>query len=200
MYHIEDGVIIRNINIENYSAVSDAYYLGIFAVSKNALLENINCNNITLKTTKSNQIGGLVGYSSQTIFKNITLNNVKIEMQGSKDTLTYIGGVAGTAYADFQNIAVNNLYINDTNSATKKIGGIVGQQWSGRFKIENCYVKGKIVSNSGYIGGIAGSGQTVIKNSYAYVDIIGNGEYIGGIVGNNEQNSLEIKIIYILVI
>ena len=192
-FNIEDGAIIRNINIENYSAVSDAYYLGIFSISQNALLENINCNNITLKTTKSTQIGGLVGNSNQTIFKNITLNNVKIEMQGSKDTLTYIGGVAGAANADFQNVAVNNLYINDTNSATKKIGGIVGHQSSARFKIENCYVKGKIVSNSGYIGGIAGSGQTVIKNSYAYVDIIGNGEYIGGIVGNNEQNSLEIK-------
>lgn len=96
-------------------------------------------------------------------------------MQGSKDTLTYIGGVAGAANADFQNVAVNNLNINDTNSATKKIGGIVGQQSSAKFKIENCYVKGKIVSNSGYIGGIAGNGQTVIKNSYAYVDIIGNG-------------------------
>ena len=192
-FNIEDGAIIRNINIENYSAVSDAYYLGIFSISQNALLENINCNNITLKTTKSTQIGGLVGNSNQTIFKNITLNNVKIEMQGSKDTLTYIGGVAGAANADFQNVAVNNLNINDTNSATKKIGGIVGQQSSAKFKIENCYVKGKIVSNSGYIGGIAGSGQTVIKNSYAYVDIIGNGEYIGGIVGNNEQNSLEIK-------
>ena len=103
------------------------------------------------------------------------------------------GGVAGVANADFQNVAVNNLNINDTNSATKKIGGIVGQQSSIKFKIENCYVKGKIVSNSGYIGGIAGSGQTVIKNSYAYVDIIGNGEYIAGIVGNNEQTSLEIK-------
>jgi len=192
-YSAADGAIIRNINIENYSAVSDTYYLGIFSISENALLENINCNNITLKTTKSTQIGGLVGYSNQTIFKNITLNNVKIEMQGSKDTLTCIGGVAGSTNADFQNVAVNNLYINDTNSATKKIGGIVGQQSSVRFKIENCYVKGKIVSNSGYIGGIAGSGQTVIKNSYAYVDIIGNGEYIGGIVGNNEQNSLEIK-------
>ena len=192
-YNAADGAIIRNINIENYNAVSDAYYLGIFSISQNALLENINCNNITLKTTKSTQIGGLVGNSNQTIFKNITLNNVKIEMQGSKDTLTYIGGVAGAANADFQNVAVNNLYINDTNSATKKIGGIVGHQSSARFKIENCYVKGKIVSNSGYIGGIAGSGQTVIKNSYAYVDIIGNGEYIGGIVGNNEQNSLEIK-------
>ena len=192
-YNAADGAIIRNINIENYSAVSDAYYLGIFSLSQNALLENINCNNITLKTTKSTQIGGLVGNSNQTIFKNITLNNVKIEMQGSKDTLTYIGGVAGAANADFQNVAVNNLNINDTNSATKKIGGIVGQQSSVKFKIENCYVKGKIVSNSGYIGGIAGSGQTVIKNSYAYVDIIGNGEYIAGIVGNNEQTSLEIK-------
>ena len=192
-YNAADGAIIRNINIENYSAVSDAYYLGIFSISQNALLENINCNNITLKTTKSTQIGGLVGNSNQTIFKNITLNNVKIEMQGSKDTLTYIGGVVGAANADFQNVAVNNLNINDTNSATKKIGGIVGQQSSIKFKIENCYVKGKIVSNSGYIGGIAGNGQTVIKNSYAYVDIIGNGEYIGGIVGNNEQTSLEIK-------
>ena len=192
-YNAADGAIIRNINIENYNAVSDAYYLGIFSISQNALLENINCNNITLKTTKSTQIGGLVGNSNQTIFKNITLNNLKIEMQGSKDTLTYIGGVAGAANADFQNVAVNNLNINDTNSATKKIGGIVGQQSSIKFKIENCYVKGKIVSNSGYIGGIAGNGQTVIKNSYAYVDIIGNGEYIGGIVGNNEQTSLEIK-------
>ena len=189
-YNAADGAIIRNINIENYSAVSDDYYLGIFSISQNALLENINCNNITLKTTKSTQIGGLVGNSNQTIFKNITLNNVKIEMQGSKATLTYI---AGAANADFQNVAVNNLNINDTNSATKKIGGIVGQQSSIKFKIENCYVKGKIVSNSGYIGGIAGNGQTVIKNSYAYVDIIGNGEYIGGIVGNNEQTSLEIK-------
>ena len=192
-YNAADGAIIRNINIENYSAVSEDYYLGIFSLSQNALLENINCNNITLKTTKSTHIGGLVGNSNQTIFKNITLNNVKIEMQGSKDTLTYIGGVAGVANADFQNVAVNNLNINDTNSATKKIGGIVGQQSSAKFKIENCYVKGKIVSNSGYIGGIAGNGQTVIKNSYAYVDIIGNGEYIAGIVGNNEQTSLEIK-------
>ena len=59
--------------------------------------------------------------------------------------------------------------------------------------MENCYVKGKIVSNSGYIGGIVGNGQVVVRNSYAYVDIIGNGEYIGGIVGNNEQTGIDIK-------
>ncbi len=188
-----DGAIIRNINIENYSAVSDNYYFGIFSFSQNALLENIHCNNISLKTTKSTQIGGLVGNANQTVLKNITLNNVKIEMQGSKDNLTYIGGVIGLANADLQNVAVNNLYINDTNSGSKNIGGIIGRQSSIKFTVENCYAKGKIVSNSGYIGGIAGNGRTVIKNSYAYVDIIGNGEYIGGIVGNNEQNSLEIK-------
>ena len=188
-----DGAIIRNINIENYSAVSDNYYFGIFSFSQNALLENIHCNNISLKTTKSTQIGGLVGNANQTVLKNITLNNVKIEMQGSKDNLTYIGGVIGLANADLQNVAVNNLYINDTNSGSKNIGGIIGRQSSIKFTVENCYAKGKIVSNSGYIGGIAGNGQTVVKNSYAYVDIIGNGEYIGGIVGNNEQTGREIK-------
>lgn len=114
-------------------------------------------------------------------------------MQGSKDNLTYIGGVIGLANADLQNVAVNNLYINDTNSGSKNIGGIIGRQSSIKFTVENCYAKGKIVSNSGYIGGIAGNGQTVVKNSYAYVDIIGNGEYIGGIVGNNEQTGREIK-------
>ena len=188
-----DGAIIRNINIENYSAVSDNYYFGIFSFSQNALLENIHCNNISLKTTKSTQIGGLVGNANQTVLKNITLNNVKIEMQGSKDNLTYIGGVIGLANADLQNVAVNNLYINDTNSGSKNIGGIIGRQSNIKFTVENCYAKGKIVSNSGYIGGIAGNGQTVVKNSYAYVDIIGNGEYIGGIVGNNEQTGREIK-------
>ncbi len=192
-YNAVDGAIIRNINIENYSAVSDAYYFGIFSLSQNALLENIHCNNISLKTTKSTQIGGLVGNANQTVLKNITLNNVKIEMQGSKDNLTYIGGVIGLANADLQNVAVNNLYINDTNSGSKNIGGIIGRQSSIKFTVENCYAKGKIVSNSGYIGGIAGNGQTVVKNSYAYVDIIGNGEYIGGIVGNNEQTGREIK-------
>ena len=192
-YNAVDGAIIRNINIENYSAVSDAYYFGIFSLSQNALLENIHCNNISLKTTKSTQIGGLVGNANQTVLKNITLNNVKIEMQGSKDNLTYIGGVAGAANADLQNVAVNNLYINDTNSGSKNIGGIIGRQSSIKFTVENCYAKGKIVSNSGYIGGIAGNGQTVVKNSYAYVDIIGNGEYIGGIVGNNEQTGIDIK-------
>ena len=192
-YNAVDGAIIRNINIENYSAVSDAYYFGIFSLSQNALLENIHCNNISLKTTKSTQIGGLVGNANQTVLKNITLNNVKIEMQGSKDNLTYIGGVIGLANADLQNVAVNNLYINDTNSGSKNIGGIIGRQSNIKFTVENCYAKGKIVSNSGYIGGIAGNGQTVVKNSYAYVDIIGNGEYIGGIVGNNEQTGREIK-------
>ena len=189
----EDGAIIRNINIENYTAVSNNYYFGIFALSQNALLENIHCNNISLKTTKSTQIGGLVGNANQTVLKNITLNNVKIEMQGSKDNLTYIGGVIGLANADLQNVAVNNLYINDTSSGAKNIGGLIGKIGSPKFAVENCYVKGKIVSNSGYIGGIVGNGQVVVRNSYAYVDIIGNGEYIGGIVGNNEQTGIDIK-------
>ena len=192
-YNAADGSIIRNINIENYTAVSDAYYFGIFAFSQNALLENINCKNISLKTNNTTFIGGLIGNSNQTVLKNITLNNVTIEIQGNKDSLTHIGGVVGNGNVDLQNVAVNNLYINDTSIGAKNIGGLIGKISSSKFAVENCYVKGKIVSNSGYIGGIVGNGQVVVRNSYAYVDIIGNGEYIGGIVGNNEQTGIDIK-------
>ena len=192
-YNAADGSIIRNINIENYTAVSDTYYFGIFDLSQNALLENINCKNISLKTNNTTCIGGLIGNANQTVLKNITLNNVTIEIQGNKDSLTHIGGVVGNGNVDLQNVAVNNLYINDTSIGAKNIGGLIGKISSSKFAVENCYVKGKIVSNSGYIGGIVGNGQVVVRNSYAYVDIIGNGEYIGGIVGNNEQTGIDIK-------
>jgi len=192
-YNAADGSIIRNINIENYTAVSDTYYFGIFDLSQNALLENINCKNISLKTNNTTYIGGLIGNANQTVLKNITLNNVTIEIQGNKDSLTHIGGVVGNGNVDLQNVAVNNLYINDTSIGAKNIGGLIGKISSSKFAVENCYVKGKIVSNSGYIGGIVGNGQVVVRNSYAYVDIIGNGEYIGGIVGNNEQTGIDIK-------
>ena len=192
-YNAADGSIIRNINIENYTAVSNNYYFGIFTISQNALLENINCKNISLKTNNTTYIGGLIGNANQTVLKNITLNNVTIEIQGNKDSLTHIGGVVGNGNVDLQNVAVNNLYINDTSIGAKNIGGLIGKISSSKFAVENCYVKGKIVSNSGYIGGIVGNGQVVVRNSYAYVDIIGNGEYIGGIVGNNEQTGIDIK-------
>ena len=192
-YSAADGSIIRNINIENYTAVSNNYYFGIFTISQNALLENINCKNISLKTNNTTYIGGLIGNANQTALKNITLNNVTIEIQGNKDSLTHIGGVVGNGNVDLQNVAVNNLYINDTSIGAKNIGGLIGKISSSKFAVENCYVKGKIVSNSGYIGGIVGNGQVVVRNSYAYVDIIGNGEYIGGIVGNNEQTGIDIK-------
>ena len=185
-YNAADGSIIRNINIENYTAVSDTYYFGIFDLSQNALLENINCKNISLKTNNTTYIGGLIGNANQP-------NNVTIEIQGNKDSLTHIGGVVGNGNVDLQNVAVNNLYINDTSIGAKNIGGLIGKISSSKFAVENCYVKGKIVSNSGYIGGIVGNGQVVVRNSYAYVDIIGNGEYIGGIVGNNEQTGIDIK-------
>ena len=97
-------------------------------------------------------------------------------LDGDANKISYVGGIAGYAYA-IDN-AVNEISII---AEGRYVGGIAGYVTG---TISNCENKGDITCNSDYAGGIAGyttgfAGSQELKNEG---DIIGK-KYVGGVYG-----------------
>lgn len=158
--------------------------------------------------------GGLVGFAGNGCraydMKLSPYNNASVTIGGTKDKITYVGGIAGlmqptakdgkTCLAVFKNCTLENL-----NYQGKYVGGLYGGKWNSsgyspyKITVSNCKVIGNSSKNSitgdTYAGGLIGWGLVQTRdNGVANIAIedslVSNyniftksGSYSGGFVG-----------------
>ena len=188
------GAVIKNLVLKDVEVVGNDY-VGAIIGNGSATINNIvidgtvdgnsyvggicgsgggEYNNIVsyvVVNGKKNYIGGLVGYTSSTIFNcQVSSNNIK--------GLEYVGGVAGAVYL----ASISKSSFIGNLSGNTNVGGLTGDS-SGR--IEYCYSLGNIEALGDNVGGLVGShhSESGLEYSYFYGNVSGK-NYVGGLIGN----------------
>ena len=158
-----------NHTIYNFSC-SQTKYPSFFGVL-NGTVQNLTFDGVTLTETEASSsigtIGGFVGTTDiQGIVRNVTVKNVKIQINGhtgAVDKNSGFGAVAGQTKGennDFTNVKVSGFILNgsDKDKLPRNVGGFIGYtQGSGKY--ENCHVEDADITASTCIGGFVGYEQ-----------------------------------------
>ena len=179
----------------------DKDYQGLFGRTEGATIRNVPLEDVNV--TGANNVGGLVGYASNTNISNSCTtgevtgrgqvggliggtNNSMISKSYTEGIImgsNQVGGLVGLAY---NNAEISNSYSTCSSIGLDigvYIGGLVGRANSGTM-ISNSYATGTVTGSSA-LGGLVGvTVESTIKNSYAKGTIKGgDSKYIGGLVG-----------------
>ena len=163
---------------------SDNSFFGLFGFVLGADFKNIRLENVRVNAgNNSDQIGGLVGYCSNTYISGCSVTGVVEAGNGSGS----LGGLAG--YCESTNISDCNNFCDITVGASSDyfvayIGGLVGY-FSGI--VSECNSTGTITGADAvqYFGGLVGYADGDINNSCASgnIDTGASAIYIGGLAG-----------------
>ena len=192
---LADTTIESSYSTGEISSLGQESYLGGIVGYSNG------SNNLTIKNcyatgymSSSGIIGGLIGYSSDTIIDNCyTIADI---------SGTTAGGLIGEASA-FRATTITNSYTAGNVSASHCSGGLVGSGSTG-MTIENCYAMGD-VSGSMYAGGLIGYTGSITNitncsstgdvyasySNFSYTNM--NASYAGGLIGFIIDRSCVIK-------
>ena len=196
------GATIRNVVLDSscsvvcyYSGSDSVYVGGIIGYYNDCTIENtVNMASVvftgnTTGTYNGLFLGGIAGYLYAS-YKDVIVKNCanygSITHSGTVSSYyPNIGGIVGyssgsSAIKVFIQNCLNYGAIthNETASYSPRVGGILGQAWSGTNSIENCVSAGKITSNKApsstiigsIVGGIAYS-TTTITHCYWTSDV-----------------------------
>lgn len=173
------GVANSNAAIENLtvsgSVRGNNYTAGIVGYNQGRIE---NCSNEVSVTASdgSLQVGGIAGYNTGTILASRNTGAVNVGFS------TFVGGVAGTNLGTIENCR-NAAALCSTSSM---LGGITGNNASdGNIRV--CLNNGSITGKS-TIGGIAGNNQGRIANVFNRGRIISDNGTAGGIAGSTESS------------
>ncbi len=181
----------------NNSTITGVSYVGgmmgyshLFILS-NATTEGttINCTGAYIDgSTKYAYLGGYVGKSTETHFKNV-VNTVEINYSGSDCLGSYVGGIAGTSTGTFTNCKnLARVYAPNSNY----VGGITGYQSKLHAYTLDTLENTGDVTGLDYVSGLFGR----ISNNYVSGDnasrfvICNNFTNSGNIVGVNKVGGL----------
>ena len=134
-------------------------------------------SNLTINLPSAAYVGlfGAIGVGGSA--SNLSLQNATVTGLG------YVGGLTG-----FNDGSISNVSIAGAIAGSLRIGGLVGQNNSGR-SINNASAAGTVtVSGMGYAGGLVGVNLGSISGSFATVAVSGSGSAtspFGGLVGWN---------------
>ena len=193
---IEVQGVINHLNVENLTwEEAKKNRLGLIEYLNKGKINQVHMKDVKIEVSKSyvgDVFGGaIVGYATGGSITNSSVNNFEFNSQNQATKLA-VGGMIGTgSNNNIQNSYIQNinLYIKNA-SEVSGIGGIYGYD-SGANSISNCYVIGKIETDSSNVGGIGGFfNEGEVKSCYSNVHIITDGEYVGGIVGNDRSTLL----------
>ncbi len=199
----------------------DANYLGLFGQCSQAVIKNLTIKNGSVNggnssyvgglcgyneashitrclyegevkgNVYSDNIGGLVGYSTWLWFSDDYLEEAKLEYCGMIGCVTggyRVGGLVGQCGAS-ETIA---CFANTTTTGVDSVGGLLGEYWS-HVAIANCYALGQVTGESS-VGGLIGYSQVIaedkgISNCYSACKV--NGDYhVGGFIGYAENEGV----------
>ncbi|MCV3356656.1 hypothetical protein L8U37_04270, partial [Campylobacter sp. RKI_CA19_01122] len=189
------GFTLKNINIDTTILDNKPISVGIFGSAENATFKNINVDYMGggLKLSNAVHSGGFVAYSRDSLFSNISLNNIN-HINHENNAHTMIGGFVGITYdSSFSNISLNNIgNINNIGIDGVAIGGFVGVGISSSFSnisLSNIESIKNINGDGVNIGGFVGIGQSSLFSNISLSnigDISGIGDFVsvGGFAGH----------------
>ncbi len=168
-YVFTDSVIAPGQVRGDNSYAADATFFGTFD-GRGYRIENLTIHN---PLAESNSIG-LFGRMFRAIVRNVSLENVTINVSGGDVGLKSIGGLLGHGSGLIQRCRVTGT----VNAGEARAGGIVG--YSGGVTMLDCYFKGQV--NGKFSGGIFGLMEMGnMYRCYASAEI--EGQYRGGLIG-----------------
>ena len=177
----------NNYEIGNYNSDRPLLYN-----IRNATVENLFVNNVTLNKIDQYDFLALIGSIEVSNINNVHIKNIKINNSKNENSTVYLGGLSGNLNSStISNCSVSNISLENNNEMnTVCVGAIAG--YSTRSMLENTYVQNinwtlKNIKdlNAGGIIGIENAAQGKIINGYAIGNINVDKGNIGGIVGNS---------------
>jgi len=182
--------------------------LGFFGSISNAVIENLNLNNINAYSYGSNYLGGLADTSDNSTINNCSVTGsintsafyagglVGQNINGQINNCSFQGSVTNRYYAAGGLVGINRPDSNITNcfsncyvEGRNRIGGLVGSNYG---YISNCFATGDVntLSDSINAGGFAAQNSGEILNSACIVNIncLDGINVAGGFVGINYSN------------
>ncbi|MDD3284866.1 MAG: GLUG motif-containing protein [Patescibacteria group bacterium] len=156
---------------------ADSYGVGLFGFTSSAsILKNISLENINI-----NVIGGSWAIGGLVGYNyGRIINSHTSGNISTAESSSVIGGLVGES----DDTIISNSYSNiNVIGGSWAIGGLIGDLWGGI--IVNSYATGNVSGTDEAVGGLVGyNDSALIINSYATGDINGD-KYIGGLVGDN---------------
>ena len=175
------------------------YNIGIFGVTQNATIRNVNLYNMTVITTNYHNIGAMVGIMLNTsIMQNVHLLGNSSASNLVSSNSSYVGGLAGAAdHSTICDCTVSYTLVQSTGIGSYSIGGIVGilQYTSVMFNCHNFGFSNNsnaiVAIGSCEIGGLVGYVyQASMWKSGIFQGTVcgnapnnGNGNFVGGVAG-----------------
>ena len=183
--YCEDATI-KNLTIKD-AEINGNTYVGVIS-GYDEYGDVSNCI-LSGKVNGVKYVGGCTGYAYKSIFNGISSS---VDIIGGD----YTGGIAGgweNNSSGNSYITISNCFVKSTISGINKVGGILGGEDSGDWKISNCGYVGSI-SGTSNVGGICGytysstySSSGTINGCYAVAYVRGTGENTGGLIGYSES-------------
>lgn len=173
--------------LENDIDVNNAA-LSIFTSSSSAFKGNFDGNNKTIKNIKLSavQYTGLFGYASSATIKNLTLENVTIEITSSIGNSTVcMGALVGYAEnSTIENVTIKNLSFTNkddksfSSSSAKAyvggLGGLIKTSQSLKSEVNNCKVLDSTINLTGVKGGSTTTNKTHLYSGLFAGQIMGS--------------------------
>lgn len=183
--YCEDATI-KNLTIKD-AEINGNTYVGVIS-GYDEYGDVSNCI-LSGKVNGVKYVGGCTGYAYKSIFNGISSS---VDIIGGD----YTGGIAGgweNNSSGNSYITISNCFVKSTISGINKVGGILGGEDSGDWKISNCGYVGSI-SGTSNVGGICGytysstySSSGTINGCYAVAYVRGTGENTGGLIGRSDS-------------
>ena len=149
--------------------IADTTFFGTFD-GRGYRIENLTIHNPLADSNSIGLFGGMLG----AIVRNVSLENVTINVPGNVVGYKSIGGLLGHGSGLIQRCRVTGT----VNAGGARAGGIVG--YSGGLTMLDCYFKGQV--NGKFSGGIVGLMEMgSMYRCYASAEI--EGQYRGGLIG-----------------
>ena len=158
--------------------------------SASAPLKLTTHGSITVSSSGDVYAGGLVGYSSGSLYLSASQATGEVLSMSTSGTFSHAGGLVGDGYT----VTVTDSYatgnVTSTGTSTHShAGGLVGDGYT--VTVTDSYATGNVTSTgtstSSCVGGLVGDGSTVtVTDSYATGNVTSvsrYGSYIGGLVG-----------------
>ncbi len=179
----------------NYHEISNFEYItsndqdnvGLFGYLKNnAAIRNLKMKNINIEVESNTArfTGALVGYLSDGVIENCSVENGRVNGND------YVGGLIGAHVSN-----VFNCYTNVEVSGADYVGGLIGgtlvRSFGGVYSggvLNDCYSRGRVIGNT-YVGGLIGTlsdyGEIYHSFTSGFVSGVTN---VGGFAGRQGSN------------
>ena len=156
---------IKNVGLENVDVTGDCNVGGLVGYGSNSIISNCYA---TGDVVGGGWVGGLVGEGSSSIISNCYATG---SVTGTR-TYSNVGGLVGYGQ---NRIIISSSYSTGSVTGNNNVGGLLG--WSNYGTINNSYSTGTVTGNAN-VGGLLGYGGVTLDNAY-YTDTTGQTNGIG---------------------